>query len=124
MLTPLTRVLGAVGLLAHDSDGSLAGGFFCFRYGSCLYLWAEAVDQAHFTHGWLIGEAFRYAAATGASAIDAGRGDYTDNARLGLLPVALASAVYLSRPNQHLLSRPGALHVGLKQRALRAWKKN
>ncbi|MFG3156740.1 GNAT family N-acetyltransferase [Streptomyces sp. NPDC048219] len=127
MLTPLTRVPGAVGLLAEHADGTLAGGFFAFRYGSALYLWAPAIHQAResdlHTYGWLMYESVQYAIATGASVLDAGRGNYAYKARLGMLPVALTSAVYLTRPNPHLISRLGALHTGLNQHVLRAWNK-
>ncbi|WP_329155836.1 GNAT family N-acetyltransferase (plasmid) [Streptomyces sp. NBC_01456] len=127
MLAPLTRVPGAVGLFAEHSDGTLAGGFFCFRYGSALYLWTAAIDQARKndlnTYAWLMYESVRFAAATGASVLDAGRCNYAYKARLGMLPVALTSAVYLTRPNPHLVSRLGALHTGLNQRVLRAWNK-
>jgi len=127
MLAPLTRVPGAVGLLAERSDGTLAGGFFCFRYGSALYLWAAAIDQTHkkdlHTYDWLMYESVCYAAATGASVLDAGCCNYTYKARLGMLPVALTSAVYLTRPNPHLISRLGALHTSLNQRVQRAWDK-
>lgn len=127
MLAPLTRVPGAVALLAEHSDGTLAGGFLCFRYGSALYLWATAVDQSRtealHTYDWLMYESAQYAVATGANVLDAGRGNYAYKARLGMLPVALTSAVYLTRPNPHLISRLGALHAGLNQHVLRAWNK-
>ncbi|MFM9462684.1 GNAT family N-acetyltransferase [Streptomyces scabiei] len=127
MLTPLTRVPGAVGLLAERSDGTLAGGFFCFRYGSALYLWTAAVDDARNrdlpVYSWLMYESVKFAVDTGASVLDAGRFDYAYKARLGMLPVALTSAVYLTRPNPHLISRLGALHTGLNQHVLRAWNK-
>ncbi|MET7605888.1 GNAT family N-acetyltransferase [Streptomyces avermitilis] len=127
MLTPLTRVPGAVGLLAEHNDGTVAGGFFCFRYGSALYLWMAAIDQARkdelHTYSWLMYESVKYAADTGAYVLDAGRGNYAYKARLGMFPVALTSAVYLTRPNAHLISRLGALHTGLKQHVLRAWNK-
>ncbi|MER5985641.1 GNAT family N-acetyltransferase [Streptomyces sp. NPDC001787] len=127
MLAPLTRVPGAVALLAEYSDGTLAGGFFCFRYGSALYLWTAAIDQTRetdlHTYGWLMYESVRFAAATGASVLDAGRGNYAYKASLGMLPVALTSAVYLTRPNPHLVSRLGALHTGLNQHVLRAWNR-
>ncbi|MFC8125419.1 GNAT family N-acetyltransferase [Streptomyces sp. NPDC057302] len=103
MFTPLTRVPGAVALLAERSDGSLAGGLFGFRYGSALYLWATAVDRsgkdALHTYDWLMYESVKYAAATGAHVLDTGRGNYAYAARLGMLPVALTSAVYLTRAN-------------------------
>jgi hypothetical protein len=102
MLAPLTRVPGAVGLLAEHSDGTLAGGFFCFRYGSALYLWTAAIDQARkndlHTHGWPMYESVRFAAATGASVLDTGRCNYRYKASLGMLPVTLTSAVYLTPP--------------------------
>ncbi|GKQ33582.1 GNAT family N-acetyltransferase [Streptomyces sp. A012304] len=127
MLAPLTRVPGAVGLLAEHSDGSLAGGFFCFRYGSALYLWTAAIDDARNgdlpIYSWLMYESVKFAVDTGASVLDAGRCDYAYKARLGMLPVALTSAVYLTRPNPHLVSRLGALHTGLNQHVLRAWNK-
>ncbi|MFI5867593.1 GNAT family N-acetyltransferase [Streptomyces sp. NPDC051546] len=125
MLAPLTRVPGAVGLLAERHDGTFAGGFFCFRYGSALYLWTAAIDRTGqddlHTCEWLMYESVRYAAATGAAVLDAGRGNYAYKARLGMLPVALTSAVYLTNPNPHLVSRLGALHTGINQRVLRAW---
>lgn len=127
MLAPLTRVPGAVGLLAEHSDGSLAGGFFCFRYGSALYLWTAAIDGARNgdlpIYSWLMYESVKFAVDTGASVLDAGRCDYAYKARLGMLPVALTSAVYLTRPNPHLVSRLGALHTSLNQHVLRAWNK-
>ncbi|MEU2357699.1 GNAT family N-acetyltransferase [Streptomyces misionensis] len=125
MLAPLTRVPGAVGLLAQYSDGTLAGGFFCFRYGTALYLWTAAIDQARnanlHVYGWLMYESVRFAVATKAGVLDAGRCNYAYKARLGMLPVALTSAVYLTRPNPHLISRLGALHTGLNQHVLQAW---
>ncbi|WP_330351714.1 GNAT family N-acetyltransferase [Streptomyces sp. NBC_00582] len=126
MFTPLTRVPGAVGLLAEHRDGTLAGGFFCFRYGSALYLWTAAVDARNRdlpVYSWLMHESVKFAVDTGASVLDAGRFDYAYKARLGMLPVALTSAVYLTRPNPHLISRLGALHTGLNQHVLRAWNK-
>ncbi|MFE9500344.1 GNAT family N-acetyltransferase [Streptomyces collinus] len=127
MLAPLTRVPGAVGLLALHGDGSLAGGFFCFRYGSALYLWTAAIDAARNgdlpIYSWLMYESVKFAIDTGASVLDAGRCDYAYKARLGMLPVALTTAVYLTRPNPHLVSRLGALHTGLNQHVLRAWNK-
>ncbi|MGW0538315.1 GNAT family N-acetyltransferase [Streptomyces sp. NPDC003032] len=127
MFTPLTRVPGAVALLAEHHDGALAGGFFCFRYGSALYVWATAIDRsgkdALHTYDWLMYESVKYAAATGAHVLDTGRGNYAYKARLGMLPVALTSAVYLARPNPHPVSRLGALHTGLNQHVLRAWNK-
>ncbi|MFE0135421.1 GNAT family N-acetyltransferase [Streptomyces sp. NPDC059037] len=125
MLGPLTGVPGAVGLLAEHGDGTLAGGFFCFRYGSALYVWATAIDQsrpdARHTYDWLMYESVKYAVDTGATVLDTGRCNYAYKARLGMLPVALTSAVYLTRPNPHLISRLGALHTGVNQHVLRAW---
>jgi hypothetical protein len=125
MLAPLTRVPGAVGLLAERNDGSLAGGFYCFRHGPALYLWTVAIDDARNsdlpTYNWLLYESVKYAVDTGASVLDAGRCNYAYNARLGMLPVALTSAVYLTRPNPRLVSRLGTLRTGLNQHVLRAW---
>ncbi|MFJ6437838.1 GNAT family N-acetyltransferase [Streptomyces sp. NPDC091416] len=127
MLVPLTRVPGAVGLLAVHRDGTLVGGFFCFRYGKTLYLWTAAVDQSRkrdlHTYGWLMHESIRFAVETGASVLDAGRCNYAYKARLGMRPVALTSAVYLSRPNPHLISRLGALHTGLTHHVQQAWNR-
>ncbi|ATM24568.1 hypothetical protein SMD44_p10069 (plasmid) [Streptomyces alboflavus] len=127
MFTSLTRVPGALALLAEHGDGTLAGGFLCFRYGSALYVWATAIDRSRkdalHTYDWLMYESVRYAVATGATVLDTGRGNYAYKARLGMLPVALTSAVYLTRPNPHLISRLGALHTGLNQHVLRAWNK-
>ncbi|MGW7197313.1 GNAT family N-acetyltransferase [Streptomyces chryseus] len=128
MFALLTRVPGAVGLLAEHTDGSIAGALLCFRYGSCLYLWSAVIDQARahdvHTHSWLTLESFKYAVATGASVIDAGQCDYAPMAGLGLMPVALTSLIYLTRPNPHLISRLGALHTGLNRSALRDWSKD
>jgi hypothetical protein len=127
MFAPLTRVPGAVGLFAQHTDGTVAGGFFCFRYGSALYLWTAAIDRTSKadlpTYGWLMYESVKHAVATGASVIDAGRCNYAYMARLGMLPVALTSAVYLTRSNPHLVSRLRALHTGLNQHVLCAWNK-
>jgi hypothetical protein len=125
MLLPLTHVPGAVGLLAHDPHGNLAGGFFAFRYGPALHLWTAAVDpnrqeELH-TYEWLMHESVRYAIATGAHVLDAGRGCNTYKTRLGMQPVALTSAVYLTRPNARLKSRLSALQTGLTQDTLYGW---
>ncbi|MFI5702590.1 hypothetical protein ACIA78_21400 [Streptomyces xanthochromogenes] len=93
---------GAAGLLAEAPERALAPGLLCYRYGSALYLWSAVVDQARdgdlHTHGWLMYESVNFAVATSAGVLDTGLGHHGYQVRLGMLPVALTSAVHLTAP--------------------------
>ncbi|MCA1217359.1 GNAT family N-acetyltransferase [Streptomyces sp. 8L] len=125
MLERLLQVPGAVGLLALDRDGDLAGGFFAFRYGSGLYLWAAAIDQTRnsrlHTYGWLMHQSVVYAAETGARTIDAGRSNYLYKRRMGFRAEPLTSLVYLPRHNTRPISRLRAFNTALETQVHRAW---
>jgi hypothetical protein len=116
MLTALPRIPGALALLAEEDDGTLAGAFLGFRHGSTLYLWAEIVvhgRRGDHTLGWLLAESIGHAAATGARALDAGRGHYQFKRRLGFAPVPLTTAVYLTAPQPRLISSLRELDTAL-----------
>jgi len=90
-------VPGAV-LIAAERNGSLVGGFFCFRYSERLYVWAAGVDYAHLhelgLYGTLIHETARYAAVTGARMLDMGHANHVYKVGLGLVGTPLTSLVY------------------------------
>jgi Acetyltransferase (GNAT) domain len=96
-------------LLAAEHDGRLVGGFLCFRHDRTFYLWSAGLDYAALpalhTYGWLLAEAVRYAAETGAVTLDAGRGNHHYKQRIGLSPVPLYALAYLTRPNAALKTR-------------------
>jgi Acetyltransferase (GNAT) domain len=98
----VAQVPGAV-LLAAQHGRELAGGFLCLRHGGTLYLWAAGLDYATLaelhTYGWLFAESVAYAAATGAVAVDAGRGNYLLKRRLGFTQIPLYSVCYLTSPD-------------------------
>ncbi|QCX82638.1 hypothetical protein C9F11_45390 (plasmid) [Streptomyces sp. YIM 121038] len=123
MIASLTRVPGAVGLLAQDGART-HDGYLAFHHGRTLYLWAAAsgIPRAHTSpaRGWLMYETVKYAIASGVEVLDIGRDTYPEPARLGMLPVALTSALYLTRDNPRLLARLSALQAGLNQHLLRS----
>jgi hypothetical protein len=101
----VAQVPGTV-LLAAEHGRELAGGFLCLRQGHTLYLWAAGLDydklpELH-TYAWLLAESVRYAAATGATEVDAGRGNYLVKRRLGFSQVPLYSVCYLASPDAGL----------------------
>jgi hypothetical protein len=102
VFSAVAQVPGAV-LLAAEYGQDLAGAFLCLRHGEALYLWAAGLDYATLpqlhTYRWLFAESIAYAAATGATAIDAGRGNYLVKRRLGLTQVPLYSVCYLTSPD-------------------------
>ncbi|MGW2657197.1 GNAT family N-acetyltransferase [Streptomyces sp. NPDC001478] len=117
MLTALPRIPGALALLAEESDGTLSGAFLGFRHRTTLYLWAEII--AHGRHGdhtlgWLLAESIRYAATTGARVLDAGRGHHQFKHRMGLTPVPLTTAVYLTAADPRLVSSLRELTTALE----------
>ncbi|GGV55860.1 hypothetical protein GCM10010245_88610 [Streptomyces spectabilis] len=122
MIASLTRVPGVVGLLAQDGART-RDGFLAFHHGRALYLWAAVGDiaRAHTSpaRGWLMYETVKYAIASGMQVLDIGRDTYPEPARLGMLPVALTSALYLTRHNPRLIARLSALQAGLNQHQLR-----
>ncbi|WP_172384708.1 GNAT family N-acetyltransferase [Streptomyces sp. MNP-20] len=121
VIASLTRVPGALGLLAQDPTGALVDGFIAFAHGRTLYLWGAADARARThdpdTRHWLMYESLKYAIAGGMKALDTGRDLYPWAGRLGMLPVALTSAVYLARPNDPLINRVCALQTGLRRRS-------
>ena len=54
------------------------------------------------TYAWLLAESVRYAAATGAAVVDAGRGNYLVKRRLGFSQIPLYSVCYLTSPDAGL----------------------
>lgn len=101
----VARVPGAM-LLAAEHGRELAGAFLCLRHGSTLYLWAAGLDyttlpELH-TYRWLFAESIAHAAATGATVVDAGRGNYLVKRRLGFTQVPLYSVCYLTSPDPGL----------------------
>ncbi|SFF74501.1 Acetyltransferase involved in cellulose biosynthesis, CelD/BcsL family [Actinacidiphila alni] len=124
MLQPVADVPGALAIVAQHPTG-LAGAFVCFRRGDTLYLWTAAVDQARkralSTYAWLMYTSLAHACDTGASVVDAGRGNYRYKAQLGLQARPLASLVYLTRPDRPLIERLEQMHQGLDSHAHRAW---
>jgi Acetyltransferase (GNAT) domain len=96
---------GAV-LLAAKDGARLAGGFLCLRHRSTLYLWAAGLDydraaELH-TYGWLMAESVGYAAGTGATVVDGGRGNYLVKRRLGFSQVPLYAVCHLVSPDAEL----------------------
>ncbi|MEE1736440.1 GNAT family N-acetyltransferase [Streptomyces sp. BE147] len=107
LLNALTGIPGALALLAEESDGTLAGAFIGFRHGTTLYLWAETVAHERvgsYTFGWLLAESIRHAAATGVRVLDAGRGHPSFKRHLGMTPVPLTAACYLTKPDARAVS--------------------
>lgn len=101
----VAQVPGAV-LLTAEHGRELAGGFLCLRHGRTLYLWAAGLDYATLpelhTYAWLLAESVRYAAETGATEVDAGRGNYLVKRRLGFSQIPLYSVCYLTSPGSGL----------------------
>jgi len=99
------RVPGAV-LLTAEHDGTLAGGFLCFRHGSGFYAWAAGIDYDRLatlrTYTALMAHTVTYAAATGATQLHAGRGNHRYKRSVGLTGTALQACIYLTRPNARL----------------------
>lgn len=117
MLTALHRVPGALALMAEKADGTLAGAFLGFRHGTTLYLWAETIaygQRGDHTLGWLLAESIRHATATGARVLDAGRGHYQFKRRMGLSPVPLTTAVYVTAPTPRVISSLRELDTALE----------
>jgi len=93
-------------LLAARHGSHLAGAFLCLRHASTLHLWAAGLDydalpRLH-TYGWLMASAVRYAAQTGATAIDFGRGNYRYKRRLGGRTVRLFALCWMTRDDPRL----------------------
>ncbi|MFD8564692.1 GNAT family N-acetyltransferase [Streptosporangium canum] len=101
IFTAAAGVPGAV-LIAAGRNGSLVGGFFCFRYAERLYAWVAGLDYAHLhelgLYGALVHESARYAVATGARVLDMGRANHVYKVSLGLLATPLTSLVYPMPP--------------------------
>jgi Acetyltransferase (GNAT) domain len=105
ILSAVASAPGSVFLAARHGS-HLAGALLCLRHASTLHLWAAGLDydvlpQLH-TYGWLMASAVRYAAQTGATAIDFGRGNYGYKRRLGCRMVRLFSLCWLTRDDPHL----------------------
>ncbi|MFJ2627693.1 GNAT family N-acetyltransferase [Streptomyces sp. NPDC087532] len=117
MLNALPGIPGALALLAEEPDGTLVGAFLGFRHGTTLYLWAETVAHErgdNYISGWLLAESVRHAVATGARVLDAGRGHRSFKRQLGMTPVPLTAACYLTTPDPLALSRLRELDTALE----------
>ncbi|WP_161789828.1 GNAT family N-acetyltransferase [Streptacidiphilus neutrinimicus] len=102
MFRALALVPGAVLLAAVLGEDDLAGAFFSFRHRDRLHLWGAGIDHARqrdlHTYTWLMAESVEYAQRTGATVLDAGRGNCAYKVRHGLTGERLDSLVYLTRP--------------------------